>query len=442
MVTTSLQLTTLTPVSIGSGKVLSPYTDFFPSDDGQQLIYMEPERLKTALRQKAASDPGVVDRYVRLLYANMDATGNKSRVPLQKLQGDLGLSAADFPEKYAAFGLDDIDDPKIKLHQILRNAGAPYVAGSTLKGAIKTALLHDWLTQKFSGKRHRDDIMASIENTWQTHREALAHRDEIDATEDRQFKRKLQDRYRYELDELAKAVKVLEKNMENHLRGLLYYEHVERDPNGREKKEAPDFAHLLCSDTNPLPVDAIIVHKVERLNLKSGALELRQLRECIAPEQHTHLTLRIGRHAAPGPRGPARDFFHPDLQYLNGSDAVEQLLAQVRQFSADALRWETAQLQTAGRWLLPDLRDRLTDFYEARLRDLTAPDAPHTQLRLGHGKRWHYNAIGLAIEQHNPATFAKMRQLFRLGKPGQQQFPLTQVLATETLQPMGWVELK
>jgi CRISPR type III-A-associated RAMP protein Csm5 len=416
----NIQLTTITPVSIGSGTALSPYTDFFISDDKCRVIYLDNEVIRAALRHKAATDPRVIDRYMQQIKNTMNATGNKARVNVQYLRDELGLAPEDFPEHYPAFGLDDVQDPQIKLHETIRNARQPYLAGSTLKGAIKTALLHHWLTETPSGKKQRDYLLQLVENTWAVNERRVNLRDDIALKEIRP-----QYHHDQDLKDLKREVNNLDREMGKVADAFMQH----KASKGKTTEGRDDFSNLLLSDTHPLPATAIEIHKVERLNLKDGAFEMRQLRACIAADQTLHGSLRIT------PR-----FDHPDLQFLNGSEAAAQMMAQIRRFSADNLRLEQEQLDIQRRFLPAHIATPISDFLENCLQDLEAPE-PHTLLRIGAGKTWYYNAIGLALHQKNPGTFTRMRRLFEIGKPRQEKFPLTKVMASAVLKPLGWVRV-
>lgn len=414
----TLQLTTISPVSIGSGNILSPYKDFFVSDDKKQVVYLDPEVMRTALRRKATTDAQVIDRYMALIETTMSPAGNKARVSAYYLSDELGISPEDFTERYRAYGLEDVQDPKIKLHETIRNARQPYIAGSTLKGAIKTALLYHWLTKTLTGKKQLDHLMAVIEKAWADNKGHIELRDAIKLKE-----KEKQYRHNDDLRTLSRSTNDLDKEISKILDSFLSH----KAPKGKTTEGRDDFHNLLLSDTNPLPETTIEIHKVERLNLKNGNFEMRQLRACIAGEQALHSTLRIT------PR-----FEHPDLQFLNGKDALEQVLAQIRRFSIENLRFEQEQLNDQQRYLPAHIATPLGDFLEQRLRDLEPPE-PHTLLRLGAGKTWYYNAMGLAVWLQNKTTFTHMRHLFEIGKPRQEKFPLTKVLASAVLQPLGWV---
>ncbi len=133
-----LQTETITTVSIGTGQTLSPYADFVLDEEQGNVYYINHDTVKKALAQK----PELIDEYVNGV-SMMD--NNRSNFQLSvflktKLEIDIRKTALkSYKLSASAKGLK-------QLYTIIKNAGIhPYIPGSSVKGAIKTALLYDWL---------------------------------------------------------------------------------------------------------------------------------------------------------------------------------------------------------------------------------------------------------------------------------------------------------
>ncbi|MEO1655217.1 MAG: hypothetical protein AAFU64_16845, partial [Bacteroidota bacterium] len=86
------------------------------------------------------------------------------------------------------------------------------------------------------------------------------------------------------------------------------------------------------------------------------------------------------------------------------------------------------------------LYNQLNDFYSDLIKDMQ--DHPNrAYLRVGAGKSYYYNSIGMALLKASPATFKRMMSLFSLGKVGQKIFPITRTITTTTKAPLGWIYL-
>jgi CRISPR type III-A-associated RAMP protein Csm5 len=66
--TWNVTLTTLSPLFIGSGKTLSPYSDFI--QEGNNLIYLNQKKIEEAISNK----PELIDEYVKEIRRKMDNT--------------------------------------------------------------------------------------------------------------------------------------------------------------------------------------------------------------------------------------------------------------------------------------------------------------------------------------------------------------------------------
>jgi CRISPR-associated protein Csm5 len=134
-----LNIETLTPVCIGSGTTLSPYSDFLLNKSEHKIYYINHELVKGALTKK----PELIDEYVDGVSIGMDNTRSNFRVEdfyRNKLQLDI--------KKTALRTVNATSSGIKQLYTIIKNAGIhPYIPGSSIKGAIKTALLYDWLMQ-------------------------------------------------------------------------------------------------------------------------------------------------------------------------------------------------------------------------------------------------------------------------------------------------------
>ncbi|MFQ3599598.1 MAG: hypothetical protein SNJ66_14795, partial [Chloroherpetonaceae bacterium] len=64
--TWQVTLTTLSPLFIGSGKTLSPYSDFI--QEGNTLIYLNQKKIEEAIADK----PELIDEYVKEIRKKMN----------------------------------------------------------------------------------------------------------------------------------------------------------------------------------------------------------------------------------------------------------------------------------------------------------------------------------------------------------------------------------
>lgn len=134
-----IKITTLSPVCIGSGQKLSPIADYIY--DNKQIHYLNKAKIEEVLAQ----DSNLMDKYIQGIVYGID--NNKTNFPLKKfLENNLKLS----PNEYILHSVDTNINSAKELNAIIKNASdnCPYIPGSSLKGAIKTAFLYDWLKKE------------------------------------------------------------------------------------------------------------------------------------------------------------------------------------------------------------------------------------------------------------------------------------------------------
>ncbi len=135
MNTETLQLTTLTPVCIGTGIKLSPYSDYVLRDN--KIHYLNHE----AIKAKLAQNPALIDEYVEGITRGKNNTSNLFSLAVF-LENRLHLSL----DEATLYTIPASAGGKKEMYSVIKNAGKqPYIPGSSLKGAIKTAFLYDWL---------------------------------------------------------------------------------------------------------------------------------------------------------------------------------------------------------------------------------------------------------------------------------------------------------
>jgi CRISPR-associated RAMP protein, csm5 family len=134
-----IKLTTLTPVCIGDGKTINPVTDYI--SDRNKVHYLN----KQNIAERLAGDDEMMDRYMSEIISNMN--NNRTEFDLKNfLEKVLKLSLQD----YALYSIEGKNTKE--LNTIIKNPDRnPYIPGSTLKGAIKTAFLYEWLLDKNNG---------------------------------------------------------------------------------------------------------------------------------------------------------------------------------------------------------------------------------------------------------------------------------------------------
>ncbi|NLK93089.1 MAG: type III-A CRISPR-associated RAMP protein Csm5 [Bacteroidales bacterium] len=155
------KLEVLSPVNIGSGEILSQFSDYV-YDDGFVYILDHELLIKKLMRGKNGEKK--IDEFVKIV--QNQAKGNiRDRFELKSFLTEAGLDFKQYVLRKIAVK-EEIKE-QIQLH--LKSAGQPIIPGSSLKGAIRTALishLFDGEEWKLQNKRNYigEDIFGSFGN--------------------------------------------------------------------------------------------------------------------------------------------------------------------------------------------------------------------------------------------------------------------------------------
>ncbi|MEO1261918.1 MAG: type III-A CRISPR-associated RAMP protein Csm5 [Bacteroidota bacterium] len=410
LITHQLRLTTETPVSIGGNQdhKLSPYVDYVFSHDGETVHYINQRALEAAV-----SATGLLDEYVRNISLGME--NNRSDFDLRafiigRLQKELDDVTA-----FKTINRGIATDRKQEVAPIAKTAGRAYLPGSSLKGALRTAILYGWLIGSKEGEKVIAEYFSMLKD-WE-YLESEFHR----------LKRDFSQHAKSEKRELNKKMKALERRLFNEeaLFGTI------KDDVGQDSRR------IRLTDTNVVGlwevfgVQRIRLRPEGRQNPKGRGSTIPTPREAIPEEFSLDCRLTI--------EPPLR---HPALQYLASEDTGE-LLKKLSYFSQDAISFEITELEEARYREHQDAIDGLLNFYR-RLK--TRSEKGEVFLRLGAGKTIYDNSLALALynggdPEPSMDAFDRFRNVMWRVRYADRIYPVTRTLTAEGL-PLGWVKVE
>ena len=397
---------------IGGGEhhVLSPYTDYVEED--RQVLVLDPGKMEEALAER----PELIDEYVAGIRANMDNT--RSNFSLTTfIRNRLEMAPADLASAPLPIRGGTLGKNQIRRH--IADAGRPFIPGSTLKGAFRTAVYFAWLTRDEEGKAHLKELGERTEQLW---KERGSDVEKIDSL--------YQEGKKYKARSLEKEIRDLlleDKTFsETHLFGKL-------SDSSNPHFRGPDFRFFRVSDSSLLDAGTVEITEVDRIKLREVQKVSPQWCETIRPASMATFHLSV-----------EATFQSPFLQSLFG-DGIEPLIEVVHRFAEASIDYE---LETLKRHDEPELQG-VSRFYRNELK--SREKSPNTCLmRIGFGKTYYDNSIGLALYHHDKEVFRHFRKLLGLGrnpvskKLVEGRFPTTRSFAAHDARPdapLGWVEL-
>ncbi len=236
-----LTIETITPVSVGTGEVWSPVTDFFVS--GKYLYRIDNEKFQKLLVEK-----NKIKFFIDYVSKSVNESHTGTNTDLKGFIENVLKSPpkALIREKIT---FPNADRGKTEVSHCFTSNKRPVIPGSTLKGAIKTALFYDWLRKSDEGK----EVLQKMNNVLLT-----------------SGKQNLFDKqYNY-----AKS-QFLDKKDEN---------------------EKPVFSDLSIGDTELFPVESLAIYKTERIHLvNSQNRNTPQVKMCIEKGFSSNLSFKSKR---------------------------------------------------------------------------------------------------------------------------------------------------
>ncbi len=388
----TLQLKALTPVSVLNGQQIAAFTDYlFIEDD---ICLLNHKRISDRLRAKDDLDlveayTGILNKITDTRFRNIRRNDRNARALTGFLENDLLLDADDYIQHRIPYEGDG--EPTIQLKTIVKNHKSPFIPGSTLKGAIKNAMAYHWLAyDQFEGMQVLDRIIG-----------ILRGRESVEA----KFVR---------LNRADSQGTAPMKQIDAWL-----WEDFKRDASKHNWR-------ISVSDCSPCQPDDLFVYETKLYQIKKQQLQIPELREGIAPKSTASFTLTFNT--------------------LNERSKwnISKVYKALQTFARDNLNEDQDSLNAAIKDPNEEVAEVLNGFYDEMQEVLKAKDK--TLMRLGRGKSYYHNSIGLAIKNKAPELLSTWRKVYRLYRKMPEEvsskyFPLTRTVDTMDLEPFGWVEL-
>lgn len=371
--TFKVALSMLSPVFIGGGEqaTLSPYTDFI--QQGNQVIIIDQHKLQNALGIKT----DLIEEFVQGIRCGFD--NNRSVFSLSAfITNRLNLSLSEVEEcRLPVEG----DTQKNHIRRFIASGGRAYIPGSTVKGAIRTAVLVDWLLKTNPGKKQLAEIRMFVEKKeWS-------------------------------------ALKRLDPAKE-------CFGSIARDA----------FKYLRVSDSALFDDTSLSVSEIKRVSIKEQNKHIQRRRADIpmwseALNQGTESTCALSL---------LKPLSLTGFPFLD-QQSILALLHILNAQSRESCERELQELETAPRDFEP-----FRKFYGKLLDTINKIGGQEAIVRLGGGKTWFDNSIGFAIDQDDFGPEFLFGAYLKMLKLGNLPFPSTRSAVLKSnlpAQPLGWVKL-
>jgi CRISPR type III-A-associated RAMP protein Csm5 len=430
-----IHLTTETPLSIlaDAARWLSPYADFIVSDKGDYLYYIDNQLVEKALEKK----PEFIDDYVNGVRDGMNGLDvNRSNFDLKDFMTKrLGISLNSnnyrvVKAKGQWLGKDNRAKKTI-LQTVAKEAERLYLSGSSLKGAMRTAILYDWLMNTTDGQAALNQTIAILKYIATSpnclkYNELLKEKQDLDkkrqrlSTEKHQVLKSLE----RELHRAANDAGIFD---EEQLFGKLI---IRRG----DKPQPPIAQYMMCRDSRPIPdrfLEATFATRIRRIPAKNeqGSGEIPIPREAISKGAtiQTSFAIRLGQI----PENHA-------LSYWNKN--TDDIMSVVGHFSKQFVRYEIEKLEEGLEKADSKKIEKLLDFY-TRLQERMLNGEQF--MRIGSGKTFYDNSLVLSLLTHpDKIVQTESATHLRMVFPAEVKslHPVTRTISADGL-PFGWLKI-
>ncbi|MBA1336538.1 MAG: CRISPR-associated protein, Csm5 family [Firmicutes bacterium] len=130
-----------TPLHIGNGEILSPYSDYIYENG--RVYYIDHNKLQSYIYSKENAEE-LMDRFINIV--NIQTEKNTvDKYKLKDFLAENGINIEDYSSRITGAS-DELKNEEI--HRAISTSNRPYVPGSSIKGAFRTALLYRHLLDK------------------------------------------------------------------------------------------------------------------------------------------------------------------------------------------------------------------------------------------------------------------------------------------------------
>jgi CRISPR-associated protein Csm5 len=400
-----LSLTTLTPVFIGSeeGSNLSPITDYIFDHGSVKII--DQKKFEVLLNR----DINMVDDFV-------------SQVKNKLYSFDL----KDFIVKKLNTSIEQLTKATIEVEGLLSSntiytfvstVGKPFIPGSSIKGAIRTAIIYNYLTNTDKGKIIIEKLLNKASNFFKELNELFEKKKNQKLNDDEYKKFKSLSSYKSNEKEFSKIY--------NELRLF------------KDEVYGHDFRHIQISDSETYDLSDTKITELPRTYLTKTQDKTSQWKQVLKDNISREFTLSI--------KPEIKDNY---LSKIN-NNSLQSLFNLINTFSRDFIEFELNRYAEFSS--NKSIKNKLTSsktFYESLLKTIEQANNNYGVIRIGGGKTYFDNSIGLALYKNNQEKFKEFRKLLGFWKHRsgsisfvEEDSPITRTFyhSQGELYPIGWV---
>jgi CRISPR/Cas system CSM-associated protein Csm5 (group 7 of RAMP superfamily) len=443
-----LLLETLTPVAIRSGEVLSPLTDYHI--EGNKLYLLDTEKIMNDIAEKGWLD----DFEARVMQYSGNHSGGTETNAIRK-----NRFIADFLKENNSSIKDYLIEENVRmshikdnqewvqLHSTIKTNDQAYIPGSSIKGAIRTAVMYHWLTETDEGKglinqfvdRNKNKISRWVKN--------------ID--DKKHARAKVKDNQK-EKNDATEDLRKVEQNAKSELLGVLLgvEEQVIHSVFGKAdegKYNAATFFNI--SDTTEFKNSHLITASLEKKYREDDELKKKRnkeftpsFQEFIDKDNGVLIEISTSNFKLDWKEGREIAYF---ASFIKDSKNVSSVFKAINKLSSDFLQFETGRLngfkngEKSSLFYSGEKLESLHNSLEALLKQIADNKNNTAIMCVGFGKSIFLNTVLLAIRKSNSEMFTNIVKVLHSNHPKAKYFPISYYTANIKGKdyPLGWLKI-
>jgi CRISPR-associated protein Csm5 len=160
-----LKISTLTPVTIGSGAELSPYSDYVI--DKENVCFIDKTKMQEKIIQKGER---YLDLYIQGVAMGIDNNRSSFDLKLFLLNNEIIDNLEEIVSHSCPF-IGKYDSKQVIKGLLKSPLQRPYFAGSSIKGAMKTVMMYNWLKTNKRAEMKIEEVIKGIVDNKGYHKE-------------------------------------------------------------------------------------------------------------------------------------------------------------------------------------------------------------------------------------------------------------------------------
>lgn len=454
----NLELTTVTPIAVRTEEVFSPLVDYHI--DGGKLYYIDTQRLANDI-----ADKGWIEDYEAMVleYSTQGEENGTVTQPKRKnhfIDEFLKNRSADIKtyllnEKSVSCTLEK-DDEWIQLRPTIKINDQPYIPASSIKGAIRTALIYSWLTENKNGTAALKDFIEKAKN------DAVNKVKKINNLKHKRWileKDKSEEEKKQpspEIEKINEDIWEARNNGKQQIISVLneFEEKISAIIFGiNEGVSYNSASRFKLSDTLPLSLDNLFVGKLSKKYREDDKLAKKKkkeftpsLQEFINKGISTQFNISIPQFELDWKNVDKNGYF---AQKLWSNKGLKDIFIVMNKFSSDYLEYEIAKLRGfkesgEGKFFMKSGLSSLLQQFEEIKTSAKEIKFNESIICLGFGKSFFANTVALALRTTFHDEFRNIMDLLTKGMhPRIKEFPFSYycISLDKIDYPLGWVKI-